>query len=129
MPVATITEAIQVAATDIAALSYGGVDSLSVQQQLWIDAIFGELAGVFPPSQNLTRDPGQRLVTDWLYTNLAAKRAIEGVGVGASGVVGTSAVIDAVERTLLAVRDATLAGEITTAKQTLVVTAYNSVWE
>lgn len=129
MAVTTITEAIQVAASDIATISYGGVRSLSVQMQLWIDSIFSEATGVFPPSANTAKDPGQRLVTDWLYTNKAAKLAIEGAAPGASGLVGTAACINAVERTLLAVRDARLADQITAAKQTAVIAAYNAAWE
>lgn len=129
MPVAAnIDDVIAFAATDIAEVSYGGVLSLFTQMNLWIAGMFGEAAGIFPPTANEQRSPGQRPVSDWYAEHLKARDAIEGPGVGASGVVGTSACIDAVVRVALAVKYATLATLITPAQQTAVVNLYNAVW-
>lgn len=127
-PAANIDEVIAKTATDVANVSYLGVHSTFVQMGLWIDGLFG-VAGIFPPSQNDQADPGQRPVTNWLATHLMAKTAIEGPGVGQALLVGTSAVINAVERVAYAVKYATLAGRITSGQQAAAVVAYNTFWQ
>ena len=128
MPTASdIDDVIAFAATDIAVLSYDSGDSLFTQNALWIDGMFGEL-GIFPPSLDSAQNPGQRVVTDWLATNKMAQAAIEGPLTGDSGVIGTSAVINAVVRTATAVKFGAINGYVTGAKQTAVVTLFNTVW-
>jgi len=136
MPVATnIDEVIAFCAIDIAAVSYGGVDSLYTQMGLWIVGMFstpsGPSSGIFPPERNeqaVNTVDGQRRVTDWLATSLMAKAQIEGPGVNDAGVVGTSACIDAVTRVANAVKYATLASAISAGQQTAVVALFNLVW-
>ncbi len=119
MPAASnIDDVIAFAALDIAQISYGGVDSLLTQTDLWIAGMFAQ-AGIFPPSENEQKSPGQRLM---------ARAEIEGPLAGDSGVVGTSAVINAVVRVASAVKLATIATYITSAQQTAVVALYNAVW-
>jgi len=128
MPVATnIDDVIAFASTDIAEVSYGGVQSLLVQMNAWMAGMFGEASGIFPPSKNETF-PGQRKVSDWFAEHIKARDLIEGPGPGQSGVVGTSACIDAVVRAASAVKFATLQSLITAAQQTAVVNLYNAVW-
>ncbi len=128
MPAASnIDDVIAFAALDIAQISYGGVDSLLTQTDLWIAGMFAQ-AGIFPPSENEQKSPGQRPVTDWLAAHLMARAEIEGPLAGDSGVVGTSAVINAVVRVASAVKLATIATYITSAQQTAVVALYNAVW-
>jgi hypothetical protein len=127
MPAADIDDVIAMASTDIATLSYGGVKSLFTQMGLWIAGVF-QPGGIFPPASDGAMTPGQRPVTDWYAQHLLAKAAIEGPAVGASGVVGTSATIDAVVRVATAVKFATIAGYTSAAQQTAVVALYNTVW-
>ena len=128
MPVAAnIDDVIAFSTVDIAEVSYGGVDSLFVQMGLWNDGMFLE-AGIFPPSADLQLNPGQRVATDWYGSSLMASSEIEGPGVGASGVVGTAACINAVVRTAYAVKYGVINGYVTTAQQTAVVALYNAVW-
>lgn len=128
MPVAlNIDEAIAFAPTDIAEVSYGGILSLFTQMNLWLAGMFSEPTGIFPPSNNATQ-AGQQRVTNWLFTNLQARDAIEGPGPGASGLVSTTACINAVVRTLSAVKFAQNDGAITPAQQAAVVALYNAVW-
>jgi hypothetical protein len=129
MPAANIDDVIASCADDIATVSYDGVHSLYTQMSAWITGMFSEATGIFPPSLNETRNPGQRVVTDWYAQHLMAKAAIEGTGVGTSGVVGTSACIDAVYRVANAVKYGVTNGYITSAQQTAVVTLYNATWE
>ena len=129
MPVAaTIDDVIVFAPTDIAEVSYDGVLSLFTQMNLWTDGMFSEATGIYVPAQDSQRNPGQRPVTDWLGEHVMAIAAIEGPGVGASSVVGTSACINAVTRVASAVKFATINGYVTAAQQTAVVTLYNAVW-
>jgi len=136
MPVATnIDDVIAYAATDIAALAYGGVKALYTQMGLWNVGMFSTPAaptgGIFPPNADATAvlpEGGQRLVTDWFAQSVLAKNAIEGTGVSSAGVVGTSACIDAVTRVAYAVKYARAAGVISAAQQTAVVTLFNTVW-
>lgn len=129
MPVAAnISEAIAYAPGDIAEVSYQAVLSLNTQMLAWIAGMFSEATGIFKPSVNDAQSPGQRPVTNWYFTNLQARSAIEGPGVGASGLVGTTACIDAVVRALSAVKDARTAGTITAGQETAVVALYNLVW-
>lgn len=133
-PAATIDDAIDLADNNVAFVSYGNpvgpvapTESLLTQMNLWIAGMFLS-SSIFPPNENQTHDPGQRSVTDWYAQHLIAVLEIEGPGVGAAGVVGTSAVINAVSRVLWAVKFATTNGEITAAQQTAVVNLYNTVW-
>ncbi len=125
---ANIDEVITFAALDIAEVSYGGVDSLLVQTNLWIAGMFSQATGIYPPSQDAQMNPGQRPVTNWYAAHVLARAEIEGPGPGQSGVVGTSSVINAVVRVASAVKFATINGFVTTAQQTAVVTLYNAVW-
>jgi hypothetical protein len=136
MPAAvTIDDAIAYASGDIAALSYGGVKSLYTQMGLWIAGMFGttldasSTTGIFPPSQNATKDPGQKVVTNWVSQSVLAKAAIEGTTAGSSKVPGTSAVIEAVVRALYAVKFGTTANYITTTQRTAVIALYNLTWQ
>lgn len=126
-PAANIDDVIAFASLDIAEVSYGDVDSLLVQTTLWIDGVFGP-SGIYPPFENSQRSPGQRPVTDWLAAHRMAQAEIEGPAPGQSGVVGTSAVINAVVRVASAVKFATLNGLVSAAQQTAVVALYNTVW-
>lgn len=128
MPVAAnIDEAIAFAPTDIAEVSYGGVLSLETQMNAWIAGMFVEAAGIFPPSNNETQ-AGQQRITNWLFTNLQARDAIESPAPGGSGLVSTTACINAVVRTLSAVKFATIDGAVTLVQQAAVVALYNVVW-
>lgn len=127
MPVAAdIDDVIAFASTDIAEVSYGGIESLFTQMQEWIDGVFAE-SGIFPPSSNET-NAGQRQITNWYAESLLARDTIEGPAAGDSGLVSTSNVINAVVRTAYAVKYAAIEGSITGAQQTAVVTLYNNVW-
>lgn len=127
-PAATIDDVIIQCSEDIGALSYGGVSSLFTVMQTWTDSMFLDETSIFPPSADLNRNPGQRVVTDWYAQHLMALDSIEGPGVGESGVVGTAAVIDAVFRVANAVKYAVINGNISSAQQTSVVALYNSTW-
>jgi hypothetical protein len=128
MTAVTITDVINDAANDIAAVSYGGTQSLFTQMNLWTNGMFGP-SGIFPAADNPQKNPGQRPVSNWYVTHLQAINVIEGPGVGQSGVVGTSAVINAVERAAYAVKFAVINGYITAGQQTAVIALYNTVWE
>lgn len=126
MPAAAdIDEAITFAPGDIANIAYDTSLALSLYTQmgLWITGIF---TTIFPPASDQTAYPNQRTVTDWNYTNQAALESIEGPAVGDAELPGTSNTIDAVVRTLTAVKYATINGFITGAQETLVVTLYNT---
>lgn len=136
MPAATtIDDVIAFAATDIANVTYAGgpppTHSLFTQMGLWIVGMFGSSpsTGIFPPSANPTGNPGQRLVTDWYAQHLMAKAAIEGTLANQGGAVGVAACANAVERVAYAVKYARLAGVISAAQQTAVVTLYNATWQ
>lgn len=130
-PVLTIDAALAQAPSDIALVTYGNpppaTQSLSAQFDLWTNGMFGN-AGAFPPSQNDVRDPGQRVVTDWYAQHVIAKSEIEGPAVGAAGVIGTSAVINAVVRVLWAVKYGLVNNQITAAQEAAVIALYNLVW-
>lgn len=131
MPPATnIDEVIEFASTDIALVTYGGVDSLDVQMGLWTDGMFGA-SGIFPPAANGAPSApiGQRAVSDWYGQHLIARGEIEGVGIGAAGLIGNSAVTNAVVRAAYAVKYATLNSQISVAQQTAVVALYNATWQ
>jgi hypothetical protein len=128
MPIATtIDEAIQFAPEDIAIDAYDSLLSIYTQMGIWITGLFGPL-GIFPPAANANGNPGQRTVTDWYYTSLAARNAVEGPGPGNCGLVGQAAVTNAVSRVLYAVKQATILNQITSAQEALVVALYNSTW-
>ena len=130
MAAANIDDVIAMAPTDIAIVSYGGVESLFVQMSLWIDGMFRPPQAIFPPALDDNRNPGQRPVTDWLGTHVQARAlvALEGLLAGQSGVVGTSACIDAVVRVASAVRIANILGFILPIQENAVVSLYNAVW-
>jgi hypothetical protein len=131
MPAAgTIDEAITYAADNIAVLSYAGVLSLYDQFQEWIDGMFSEATGIYPPSANPPQSGAakQRVVTNWLASHLLAREQIEGTTAGSSGLVGTSAVIGAVTRVLSAVKFAAINGQITAGQQAATVVLFNIAW-
>lgn len=131
-PAANIDEAIAFAPNYIAQVSYGTVAppalSLKTQTELWIAGMFSEATGIFPPSGDPILNPGQRVVTNWLSAHVIALGEIEGPAAGDAGVVGTSAVINAVERVLFAVKFGVVNGNITALQQTAVVALFNTVW-
>jgi hypothetical protein len=130
MAAVTIDDVIAFAPTDIANLSYGGAKSLYTAMQQWIAGMFGPGGTpIFPPAGNSGAYPNQRVVTDWFPTHELALDAIEGHGVGQSGVIGTSAVVNAVVRVAYAVKDASAKGYIAALQTESVVTLYNTVWE
>lgn len=124
-PAVTIQDAIDFCADNIAELVFDGVVDVSARASAWIAAMF-EDAGAFPPSDN--PNAGQRRVIDWYPTNLVAVDEIEAAGAGGCGLLGSAALINAVTRTLCAVRDARLAGAITVAQQTATIAAFNAQW-
>ena len=122
---ANITQAIAVAADNIAELSYDAIVNIKTRMDAWGLAIFG--TGT-PPAGGLfvnVESNAERRVIDWLGLNNMANATTFGID---PGILVTSAIIDAVIRTLCAVRDAQLAGAITAAQQTAVVTAFNAQW-
>jgi hypothetical protein len=129
MPIAAdIDEAIQFAPEDIANDTYNGILSIYLQMGLWIDGLFSAATGIFPPSANGNGNPGQRAITGWYYTSLAARAAIEGPLPNNCGLIGQAAVTNAVSRVLNAVKFAAENDQITFAQRDLVVTLYNDVW-
>jgi hypothetical protein len=139
----TIDEAIAFASDNIANLSYGNVFSLYTRFQSWITGMFSEATGIYKPSANPAQaaPAGPRVVTDWLANHLMAQQLIEGPlagqGLGSfsynnnpgwSGVIGTSAVSDAVTRVLSAVKFATINSQITAGQQTATVALFNLTW-
>lgn len=126
---ANIDAAIAATAVDVATVSYiAPPQSLFVQMSAWIAGMFSQATGIFPPSDD-DGVPGQRVVTDWFATHLLARAEIEGPLAGDAGVVGTSAVINAVVRVLYAVKYGVINGDITSGQQNAVVALYNLVWE
>ena len=132
MTALTIDDCIALAADNLASVAYGSPPpptvSLLTQMNLWIDGMFSEATGIFPPSVNPRTNPGQRLVTDWLYAHLAARDTIEGPAPGDAGLLSTSNCINAVVRGLCAVKYATLDQQITLAQQAAFVALFNLVW-
>lgn len=127
-PAGNIDDVIAFASTDIAEVSYLSGLSLLTQMNAWIAGMYSEATGIFKPSVNEANTPGQRPVTNWYAEHLIARDQIEGPAPGQSGVVGTSACIDAVVRVACAVKQAKIAGFISATQQTAVVTLYNVVW-
>lgn len=129
-PAVTIQDAIDFCANNISELAWDGVVSIKTRMNTWVAAIFGD-AGAFPPNNNQNETQNinnQRWVTNWRGLTNTANRSIEGPAPGDAGLVGVSNVIDAVFRTLCAVRDATAAGATTGAQQTLTIAAFNAAW-
>jgi len=125
-PAVTIQDAIDFCADNIAELSYDGVVAIKPRMDAWVAAMFGA-AGIFTD----VSDAGQRTVIDWHGINTKASAAIEGSNPGDAGVVSTSGVIDAVSRTLCAVRDAvvlTAVTKVTAAQRTATIAAFNAQW-
>lgn len=122
-PAVTIQDAIDYASDNIGSLSYDATASLQLLMSGWIAGMFGT-SGIFTDVGNA----GQRRVIDWYGANNQAYDTIESATPGSTGVVSTSAVIDAVVRTLYAVRDARLAGAITSAQQIATIALFNLQW-
>lgn len=122
-PATTIQDAIDYCDDNIGQISYDGMVSLQTQMAGWIATMFGA-SGIFTDVDN----DKQRRVIDWYGTNNQAYDMIEGPTPGSSGVESTSAVINAVVRTLYAVRDARIALAISAAQQTATITAFNLYW-
>jgi hypothetical protein len=119
-PATSIDECIQFTPNYVARIAYGTDAALKTQMTAWITGLF-PAAGVFPPAGN--GNPTYRKITDWYAQHLLARAAIEGPAIGDAGVVGTSAVINAVERILFAIKTSA-----TTPQKTAVVTLWNSIW-
>lgn len=120
---ANIQQAIDVCGANIADLSYTGVVAIQTRMSGWITAMFGA-AGIFAALE----PAGQRRVADWYGINNLAYDTIPSATPGTTGVEPTSIVIDAVVRTLYAVRDSALASAISTAQRNSTVTAFNLYW-
>ncbi len=131
MPTATtIDDVIDFASTDVALLSYGGVDSLFTAMTAWTDGMF-KPAGIFPPANNDIREiGGQRVVSDWYAAHVKAIDLIqsEGTAAGDTGVVSTSACIDVIVRVANAVKYGVIATQITSVQETAVIALYNLIW-
>lgn len=128
-PAANIQQAIDYCAGNIGLLTFNGAVSIDARMGTWISTLFGASAGIFPlPADNSEQSPNERTVTNWHVWNDIARAQIEAVGAGGCGLIGCSAVIDAVTRTLFAVRDAAAASRITVAQRNAVVTAFNTNW-
>lgn len=125
-PATTIDDVIEFAPTAIAGVAYGGVDSLLTQMQLWIAGLLSA-SGIFPPASNELQ-PGQRAATNWYAEHLKAVDTIEGPGPGDAEALGVAATINAVVRVANAIKFANIAGGITNAQVTDVITLYNTVW-
>lgn len=123
-PATTIQEAIDLAADNIAELSYDGVVALASRMTDWVDGMFVAPAGIYIDVDSTS----QRRVLDWFGPTRRAQAEIEGPNPGDSGLIGTSAVIDAVTRALCAVRDSALAGAISATQETDTVTLFNLAW-
>ena len=122
---ANIDQAITFAPGDIANIAYDTslMFSLFTQMGLWVTGIF---TTIFAPEDDDTAYPNQRVVTDWNFTNQAALDSIEGPAIGDAELPGTTNTIDAVVRTLTAVKYGTINGYVSGADETLVVTLYNT---
>lgn len=123
-PAVTIQDAIDFCADNIAELSFDGVVSIKDRMNDWIAEMFGQVAGIFVDVANA----GQRRVIDWRGPTDMANESIEGPLAGDAGLIGTSNTIDAVVRTLCAVRDSRLANAITVAQETATIAAFNTNW-
>ncbi len=121
---ANIQQAIDYCAGNIGQLTFNGAVSISARMTTWISTLFSGASPIFadPASAN------ERTVSDWRIQSDIAKAQIEGAGAGQCGLVGCSAVIDAVTRALFATRDAALASRITTTQRDAVVAAFNTNW-
>lgn len=121
---ANIQEAIDYCAANVGQLTFDGAVSIDTRMGTWISTVFTGSAAIFasPESAN------ERTVSDWRIYSDMAKAKIEGAGAGQCGLVGCSAVIDAVTRVLFATRDAAQAGRITTTQRDAVVAAFNTNW-
>lgn len=121
-PAATIQQAIDYCAGNIGLLTFNGAVSIYTRMSTWLSTLFTAATPLF------TQTDGDRTVSDWRVPTDMAQAQIEGPGVGACGLIGCSAVIDVVTRTLSAVRDSTTANYITTAQRAAVIAAFNTSW-
>lgn len=126
-PAVTIQNAIDFCADNIAQLTFDGAVAIKTRMDAWVSAMFGA-AGAFPTTKNTIEQGGQRRVIDWRGHNDIANATIEGPAAGQCGLFGCSNVIDAVVRTLCAVRDARAVNQITAGQQTLTIAAFNAQW-
>lgn len=126
-PAVTIQNAIDFCADNIADLSFDAVVSVHTRMTTWLGAMFGT-SGIFPPG-TVERDPaGNRMVSDWYGYSNHALASLDGAGVGQGGILGTNNLIDAVSRTLCAVRDARAGNHIEASQQTSTIAAFNTAW-
>lgn len=123
-PAVTIQDCIDYCGDNIAEISYDAMVSVQTQMAGWITTMFGSAAGIF----RALEPAGQRRVADWYGVNNQAYDLIESATPGTTGVESTSAVIDAVVRTLYAVRDARAATQISAAQVTATIAAFNLYW-
>lgn len=119
-PATTIDECIQFTPSYVAQIAYGTDAPLKTQMGLWIAGMFRD-AGIFPASGD--GNPRYRKITDWYAQHLIANSQIEGPALGDAEVVGTSAVINAVERVLFAINTVGTAGQ-----KTATIALWNSIW-
>lgn len=122
-PAVTIQDAIDYCADNIAELCFDSAESIKTNMNTWVASLFGA-AGIFTDTEN----NGQRRVIDWRGPTNMANESIEGPLAGDCGLIGCSNVIDAVVRTLCAVRDATAAGATSGPQQTATIAAFNTAW-
>ena len=121
---ANIDEAIQFGPFNIAAVSADPGKSLLTQLDAWITPMYRKV--IFPNTE--TR--AVRNVTDWAAPTYIARAVVAAQGAGNldTNEVAVACVLDAVNRSLWAVKIATNLGYITGAQQTAVVAAYNAAW-
>jgi len=120
-PAVSIQDAINFCSDNIGQISYDGTTSIQTQMAGWIATMF---SGVFTDVDN----GNQRTVIDWRIANNLAYAQIEGPTPGTTGVFSTSAVIEAVTRTLCAVQVANSAGYVSNAQVTATIAAFNLYW-
>lgn len=118
---ADIDEALDDIVNDI-----GGAEATVVANYAtWITEMFTS-TGFNPPGTFWDPDnEEQRSVYDWVIPGLQTQREINLVG---NGQLGANLAINTVQKTLLAVKFATINGRITADQETSVVTAYTNAW-
>jgi hypothetical protein len=122
-----IDEAIRDCDFDINAVSEDPLASLFAQMRDWIRNMFTNATAIFGP--DVEANANQRTVRDWVAPSFVALGMIEGTGLGQSTPFSASQVVDAVFRTLNAVKFAEINGRITTVQRDAVVTLYTATWE
>jgi hypothetical protein len=114
-----IDEAIRDCDQDVAAK----IATLLATMNTWIAGMFMSVTAIFGPDREPNAD--QRTVRDWVAPSIVARNTIE----APASVFAVTVVVDAVFRTLNAVKFAQINGRITTAQRDAVVALYTATWE